>query len=302
MTLNGTGTDAYVSFPLDPNPPVPGSGGWPGLPNTTDAGCADLRIGLGGPPVRNLSACAVGAEGTCRIELVRVESTASLTMFAIETLLSETDTQLRAVAYTTLGEAVPTAWISVDDQIHQLRLDWWTGEDGGVRFLIDGAVVGERRAIDIQNSTVEAIHTGALDVPFGADAAFAIDEFVVRRSFDSAGVEAVTDDGFETDLSAWEHVSEGFGTIETAASAALEGDRGLEIGIGSGWGSYIHDLEPAAVRRLGRKLPESTSTRSPWGLRRPPRFWRLSMKSPVGRPPSISACGTAAAACAFVRA
>ncbi|MEM7350773.1 MAG: hypothetical protein AAF657_08205 [Acidobacteriota bacterium] len=256
IALDGTGTEAYLHYSVEES--------YLGDPNNTDAGCADLRMGLGDRGIRLPDAACEAEEGgfqVCVLTLLSARATSGGERFRIEAGLSSTETLLRGVAFDSEGARHASAWIPVTDNQHEIRLDWWTGEDGGMRLRIDERTRAEIRGVASLGLEVDEVRIGAPINPPGASFNLKMDAITVREGPVAHDYEELTADPFESDLSAWETMGTSRGDITVTPAAAITGLAGLELDLqpGSDWGSWILDRQPSGDRSAGvRFLVDAT--------------------------------------------
>ncbi|MDA8015973.1 MAG: hypothetical protein MPN21_00895 [Thermoanaerobaculia bacterium] len=256
IELDGSGSDAYYRIPIPVSPP--GRGG----PPPADPGCADMHMDLssgdpdGGDGLYReaLEACLSTQDGlyACRFTLLRIAGDQS-DIARVQVAMSEDATWIRGVFFDDLGQQHSTAWIPLEDQPYTLRTDWWTDDVGGIRLWLDGRVV----ASTVGHSSGQesrAVEIGAIDAPVEARLAFSLDSIHLYHGAVGQGATASLSDPFETDLSKWTAMGLGGGSLRIDSSAALAGGAGLEIGLGAGWGSWLRDDTPEAVRNAGLRF------------------------------------------------
>lgn len=257
VELDGSGWDAHYRIPVPSSPPERGA------PNTTDAGCADMRMDLssggpGGDPgsIREaLEACLAIQDSVtaCTFTLLRVGGGDTSDIARVQVAMNESETWIRGVFIDDSAQQHVTAWVTLEDRPYTLRTDWWTAARGGIRLWLDGRVVASTvgHASTQESRTVDI---GVIDAPIGARLSFSFDSIYLYDGMSERATTMPMNDPFETDLSQWAATGAGGGSLRLDPSAALAGDAGLEIGLGAGWGSWLRDGSPMASDAAGLRF------------------------------------------------
>lgn len=243
ITLDGSGNPVYFPYDIpDLEDPISGA------PGTVDAGCSDIRMGVDTPNRDAYSACVgsgVGLGcGAVGVLVGRAENGDAV--FRVETGVSPTGNQFRAVVLDAGTIVASTPWVSYAAQEHRVRLDWWTGDEAGLRLIINGRVRGELRRLVMPH--IRELQVGVPYSEPGADLEVKVDHIDIRTGVLEQRTDTLTSDVFEQDLSAWEAIGEAAGDVYIGAGDSFIGEAGLEIDIGAGpddgWGAWVLDRDP----------------------------------------------------------
>lgn len=250
IALDGKGREAYFEYQVIPH-------GFRGT-NNSDAGCADLRMGLGTPESFTVDNCQQdinGVTGCSMVLISAVPTVAEAELFRLELGVTSSETLLRGVAYDAWGGSTAMPWTAVSGGSQEVRMDWWTGDSGGMRLRIDGRVRGEIRDVASPGIYVGEMRVGAPVSSPGLGLDLAIDAIRVRNGHLEHDSGHVTADPFEEDLALWHAVGTAGGGVSVARAAALGGYSGLELALGAGgWGAWILDRTPAGEDAAGLRF------------------------------------------------
>ncbi|MEM7049852.1 MAG: hypothetical protein AAF604_09335 [Acidobacteriota bacterium] len=242
VVLDGSGEPAYFEIPLPDAVESPPD--TPESPDPADSGCADLRIGLGGGGRDGWADCvpAIGGESACVVTILSGHDAFGSPVFRLESRFDDSSSWTRAVLLASDGKKAETPWIEVGNEDRSLRLDWWSE---GLRLWVDGLAVSDLE-VAASVPAVSALRLGASEAPAGPVAAYALDGLRVYSRGAAAGLGVLSRDSFEDDLSGWSNSSTGSGGALTVdPAAALAGDSGLAIDLGTGWGDWLFQASPA---------------------------------------------------------
>lgn len=251
----GSGADAYITQPIQPDFTRGGGDGGGCAEIFEEAGAADgdAEPGTGYLADGVLLNPACEVLGGCTVSILQIfDLLHSLAAFEVEmTMISAQEAAVRLVgresgSSLSSTDGWKTDWYPISDQAHSIRIDWWPASqaaaDGGAMLRVDGRVAGELRGLANQDLSMDEYRIGALDPTPGLPISYRLDHLqrYGGQFVNETAIHQMSD--FEQDWAPW-FVATGAGDVRRSAAAALDGSYGLEaeVGTASGWGSLLRD-------------------------------------------------------------
>jgi RHS repeat-associated protein len=170
--------------------------------------------------------------------------------------------QVKFVTRDDNAQTYATDWMPITDEPHAIEVEWQTASNsesgnGYYALWLDG--VERARVENLSNYTkrIDSARMGVMSLSTSSIAGtIFFDDFTSDRAGYYIGLNPnipvpeplpteVFSDGFESgDLSAWSGASTGGGDLSVSSAAAIEGDFGLQAGVGDQAELYVHDEQP----------------------------------------------------------
>ncbi len=138
---------------------------------------------------------------------------------------------------------------------NELRIEWWNSFEeeraGGLKLWVNGNIVGTITGLSEWHVGYGRRRVGVIPNPNSIElASFDIDDLRLTSSDRSSpAFQPVLRDNFEHGLAAWDTSSATF--LKVVETAALVGDKGLEIRPVFGVDNFLFDPSPAASKQFG---------------------------------------------------